>query len=127
MTASERELDEQKKEVTTLREELRVTKTEPQLQRNKVEEMERVSADRPKEAVCASLTGSGAVGPFNAETTLIYGTVITNIGTACDSHTVIFTAPLKGVHDFRFAITDFRRFIVGCICKNDQKVTFNCQ
>lgn len=50
VTASERELDEQKREVTTLREELCVTKTELQLQRNKVEELERVSADRPKVA-----------------------------------------------------------------------------
>lgn len=44
VTASEKEVEEQKKEVTALREELSITTTQQQLQKNKVEELEKQNA-----------------------------------------------------------------------------------
>ncbi|XP_051258171.1 uncharacterized protein LOC127364581 [Dicentrarchus labrax] len=57
-------------------------------------------------AFSASLlaTGSGYVGPFPKQTTLIFKHVDTNIGKAYKPDTGIFTAPVRGAYHFEWYI-----------------------
>ncbi|XP_054478554.1 uncharacterized protein LOC129110495 [Anoplopoma fimbria] len=133
---SEKEVQEQKKEVTGLREELDISKTEQQSIRTKLDEMERTIAgfhpvvtDTPKLAFSAGLTISGKIGPFNTETPLIYRRVFTNIGGAYDASTGIFTAPVKGAYYFRFTAfnNSDREWMAVNLYHNSQRILHNSE
>uniref|UniRef100_A0A8C8GBC3 C1q domain-containing protein n=1 Tax=Oncorhynchus tshawytscha TaxID=74940 RepID=A0A8C8GBC3_ONCTS len=87
-----------------------------------------VFADRPKVAFSAGLTDSGTVGPFVAETRLVYTKVFkVLIPLLLSSDTGVFTAPVRGLYYISFTAMSVQTsfYFYACMYKNGQKIMYS--
>ncbi|XP_070400780.1 uncharacterized protein [Nothobranchius furzeri] len=110
--AHEKELELQKRELDKLKQqdqahegELITIKASANITENQVEALRR-EGEVKQVAFSASLmdSGHGDIGPFNAQTPLVFRNVVTNIGNAYNPNTGFFIAPVRGVYHFVFHI-----------------------
>ncbi|XP_036414564.1 uncharacterized protein LOC118799003 isoform X2 [Colossoma macropomum] len=105
-------------------EELKDLKTSFKVTENQVESLKQENQER-KVAFSASLTAgeSGHTGPYSTLFPLIYKHIFTNIGKAYNPATGIFTAPVRGVYQFRFHIHGYSGRVVAVqLHKNGHQV-----
>ncbi|KAF7198813.1 transcript variant X7 [Nothobranchius furzeri] len=103
--ANEKELELQKRELDKLKQQDQANKKELELQKRELDKLKQ--QDQVKQvAFSASLmdSGEGDIGPFNAQTPLVFRRIVTNIGNAYNPNTGFFIAPVRGVYHFEFYI-----------------------
>ncbi|XP_067381430.1 complement C1q-like protein 4 [Channa argus] len=109
------------KEFGAMREKLGALENKFKESENQILELKK--KEKNKVFFSAATGGSGHIGPFNTYTTLIYKTVITNIGNAYNQFTGIFTAPVAGIYYFTlFYHAGGTNIVSLTLIKNDQTV-----
>uniref|UniRef100_A0A8C6MJ38 Trichohyalin-like n=1 Tax=Nothobranchius furzeri TaxID=105023 RepID=A0A8C6MJ38_NOTFU len=100
-----RELDKLKQQDQAHEGELITIKASANITENQVEALRR-EGEVKQVAFSASLmdSGEGDIGPFNAQTPLVFRRIVTNIGNAYNPNTGFFIAPVRGVYHFEFYI-----------------------
>ncbi|XP_030635283.1 complement C1q-like protein 2 [Chanos chanos] len=68
---------------------------------SQIEELRGIE-ERPKVAFSASIGGHGDTGPFSTDITLVFRNVLTNIGSAYNPATGIFSVPTRGIYYISF-------------------------
>uniref|UniRef100_A0A8C6NYK4 Trichohyalin-like n=1 Tax=Nothobranchius furzeri TaxID=105023 RepID=A0A8C6NYK4_NOTFU len=120
-----KELELQKSVLDNLKQQDQAKTKELELQRRELDKLKQ--QDQVKQvAFSASLLESGVeeLGPFNAQTPLVFKRVVTNIGNAYNPNTGFFIAPVRGVYHFVFHIKGHghaSHYTAAALFKNGEK------
>ncbi|XP_051256964.1 uncharacterized protein LOC127363979 isoform X4 [Dicentrarchus labrax] len=82
--------------------ETRLKDSETRLMDSENQILELKSKEKTVVVFSAAAGGSGHIGPFNTDTTVVYKVVKTNIGNAYSQFTGTFAAPVPGIYYFTF-------------------------
>uniref|UniRef100_A0AAQ4NWW1 C1q domain-containing protein n=1 Tax=Gasterosteus aculeatus aculeatus TaxID=481459 RepID=A0AAQ4NWW1_GASAC len=112
-------------EITDLQTKLSKSEEAIRASESRIDALEKQNPEKPKVAFYTALTDAGQVGPYNADVTLKYSKVFTNIGNAYSPSTGFFTAPVKGVYSFQFTAASYSKGYMGVLVfKNNQRIMY---